>query len=27
VNRVPLLTYNAKDFEIVDDLVDVRGPS
>jgi predicted nucleic acid-binding protein len=27
VNRVPLLTYNAKDFEIVDDLVDVRSPS
>jgi predicted nucleic acid-binding protein len=27
VNRVPLLTYNTKDFEIVDDLVDVRGPS
>lgn len=24
VNRVPLLTYNAKDFEIVEDLVDVR---
>ena len=23
VNRVPLLTYNVKDFEIVDDLVDV----
>lgn len=27
VNRVPLLTYNVKDFEIVDDLVDVRSPS
>ncbi len=27
VNRVPLLTYNAKDFEIVADLVDVRRPS
>ncbi len=27
VNRVPLLTYNAKDFEIVEDLVDVRRPS
>jgi len=27
VNRVPLLTYNSKDFEIVDDLVDVRSPS
>ncbi len=27
VNRVPLLTYNAKDFEIIDDLVDVRSPS
>lgn len=27
VNRVPLLTFNAKDFEIVDDLVDVRSPS
>jgi predicted nucleic acid-binding protein len=26
VNRVPLLTYNAKDFEIVADLVDVRNP-
>jgi toxin FitB len=27
VNRVPLLTYNVKDFEIVEDLVDVRRPS
>jgi len=27
VNRVPLLTFNTKDFEIVDDLVDVRSPS
>jgi hypothetical protein len=27
VNRVPLLTFNSKDFEIVDDLVDVRSPS
>jgi predicted nucleic acid-binding protein len=27
VNRVPLLTYNAKDFEIVADLVDVRNPT
>jgi len=27
VNRVPLLTYNAKDFEIVKDLVDVRSPA
>jgi predicted nucleic acid-binding protein len=27
VNRVPLLTYNSKDFEIVADLVDVRRPS
>ncbi len=27
VNRVPLLTYNVKDFEIVDDLVDVRSLS
>jgi predicted nucleic acid-binding protein len=27
VNRVPLLTYNSKDFEIIDDLVDVRSPS
>lgn len=27
VNRVPLLTYNSKDFEIVEDLVDVRRPS
>ena len=27
VNRVPLLTYNTKDFEIVEDLVDVRRPS
>ena len=27
VNRVPLLTYNAKDYEIVDDLVDVRAPA
>ena len=27
VNRVPLLTFNAKDFEIIDDLVDVRSPS
>ena len=27
VNRVPLLTYNVKDFEIVDDLVDGRSPS
>ncbi|HWI96400.1 MAG TPA: PIN domain-containing protein [Solirubrobacterales bacterium] len=26
VNRVPLLTFNAKDFEIVADLVDVRNP-
>jgi predicted nucleic acid-binding protein len=26
VNRVPLLTFNAKDFEIVNDLVDVRSP-
>ena len=27
VNRATLLTYNAKDFEIVADLVDVRRPS
>lgn len=27
VNRAPLLTFNVKDFEIVDDLVDVRSPS
>jgi toxin FitB len=27
VNRVPLLTYNVKDFEIVNDLVDVRSLS
>jgi predicted nucleic acid-binding protein len=27
VNRVPLLTYNAKDFEIVADLVDARTPA
>lgn len=27
VNRVPLLTYNTKNFEIVEDLVDVRRPS
>lgn len=27
VNRVPLLTYNSKDFEIVKDLVDVRSPA
>lgn len=27
VNRASLLTYNAKDFEIVADLVDVRSPS
>ena len=27
VNRAPLLTFNIKDFEIVDDLVDVRSPS
>ena len=27
VNRVPLLTFNTQDFEIVDDLVDVRVPS
>jgi predicted nucleic acid-binding protein len=27
VNRVPLLTYNSKDFEIIDDLVDVRSPA
>lgn len=27
VHRVPLLTYNAKDFEIVADLVDVRRPA
>lgn len=27
VNRVPLLTYNSKDFEIVEDLVDVRRPA
>jgi len=27
VNRVPLLTYNTKDFEVIDDLVDVRSPS
>lgn len=27
VNRVPLLTYNAKDFEILADLVDVRNPA
>jgi predicted nucleic acid-binding protein len=26
-NRVPLLAYNTKDFEIVKDLVDVRRPS
>lgn len=27
VSRVPLLTYNAKDFEIIEDLVDVRTPA
>lgn len=27
VHGVPLLTYNAKDFQIVDDLVDVRAPA
>jgi len=27
VNRVPLLTYNAKDFEVIEDLVDVRAPA
>lgn len=26
-NRVPLLTYNTQDFQIVKDLVDVRRPS
>lgn len=26
INRVPLLTYNAKDFEIIADLVDVSRP-
>jgi hypothetical protein len=26
VHGVPLLTYNAKDFQIVEDLVDVRAP-
>lgn len=26
-NRVPLLTYNSKDFEIIEDLVEVRRPS
>ncbi len=26
VNRVPLLTYNAKDFEIIADLVEVSRP-
>jgi toxin FitB len=26
VQGVPLLTYNAKDFKIVEDLVDVRAP-
>jgi toxin FitB len=27
VKQVPLLTYNVKDFEIVEDLVDVRRPT
>jgi len=27
VNRVPLLTYNSKDFEIIEDLVEVHSPS
>ncbi len=27
VNRVPLLTYNARDLQIVEDLVDVRSAS
>jgi predicted nucleic acid-binding protein len=26
VHRVPLLTYNEKDFAIIEDLVDVRAP-
>jgi toxin FitB len=26
VHGVPLLTYNSKDFQIIDDLVDVRTP-
>jgi hypothetical protein len=26
VQRVPLLTLNAKDFQIIDDMVDVRTP-
>lgn len=26
VHRVPLLTYNHRDFQILDDLVDVRAP-
>jgi predicted nucleic acid-binding protein len=26
VHKVPLITYNAADFQIVDDLVDVRAP-
>jgi predicted nucleic acid-binding protein len=26
VHGVPLLTYNTKDFQIIDDLVDVRAP-
>jgi predicted nucleic acid-binding protein len=26
VHHVPLLTFNAKDFQIIDDLVDVRTP-
>lgn len=27
VHRVPLLTFNGKDFQIVEDLVEVRDPS
>ena len=26
VHQVPLLTHNAADFQIIDDLVDVRAP-
>jgi predicted nucleic acid-binding protein len=27
VNGVPLLTYDGKDFQIIEDLVDIRSPS
>jgi predicted nucleic acid-binding protein len=26
VHRIPLITYNAKDFKVIEDLVDLRAP-